>query len=295
MGRDRSRKLARVAPAALGIVRMRELPLLPFVLWMTGCLQIGTDSTNGSGGSTAPAAPAPGTSTAAAAPSGTNCAQDPTTQAILCEQIDTCPGVDVEPGAFPNCGFRVYGAAALDSRVRLRHLPLSGGRPDDVRTSPSASRRANVAHRLPAAGGGSVCRFRVPRCGRQHVRHGLPRRMRRSSDLPSTLRVLTGDSGEPTGEITISSFSAKSMLATQVRQKDSVFYFAAYPAEDLLDRVRFISASTRRVSGASPPKRWTRATRSLASSARSSGPTPRFSASCHGRKSAQSRISTRRR
>ncbi len=31
------------------------------------------------------------------------------------------------------------------------------------------------------------------------------------------------------------------MLATQVRQKDSVFYFVAYPAEDLLDRVRFIS------------------------------------------------------
>src|SRR6516162_3456900 len=31
------------------------------------------------------------------------------------------------------------------------------------------------------------------------------------------------------------------MLATQVRQKDSIFYFAAYPAEDLLDRVRFIT------------------------------------------------------
>jgi len=31
------------------------------------------------------------------------------------------------------------------------------------------------------------------------------------------------------------------MLATQVRQKDGVFYFAAYPAEDLLDKVRFIS------------------------------------------------------
>jgi DGQHR domain-containing protein len=31
------------------------------------------------------------------------------------------------------------------------------------------------------------------------------------------------------------------MLATQVRQKDSVFYFAAYRAEDLLDKVRFIS------------------------------------------------------
>jgi DGQHR domain-containing protein len=31
------------------------------------------------------------------------------------------------------------------------------------------------------------------------------------------------------------------MLATQVRQKDSVFYFVAYPAQDLLDKVQFIS------------------------------------------------------
>ncbi|CDM64088.1 DGQHR domain-containing protein [Pyrinomonas methylaliphatogenes] len=31
------------------------------------------------------------------------------------------------------------------------------------------------------------------------------------------------------------------MLATQIRQKDAVFYFVAYPAEDLLRKVRFIS------------------------------------------------------
>jgi DGQHR domain-containing protein len=31
------------------------------------------------------------------------------------------------------------------------------------------------------------------------------------------------------------------MLATQIRQKDSVFYFVAFPAEDVLARVRFIS------------------------------------------------------
>jgi DGQHR domain-containing protein len=31
------------------------------------------------------------------------------------------------------------------------------------------------------------------------------------------------------------------MLATQIRQKDSVFYFVSYPVEDLLDKVRFIS------------------------------------------------------
>jgi len=31
------------------------------------------------------------------------------------------------------------------------------------------------------------------------------------------------------------------VLATQIRQKDSVFYFCAYPSDDLLDKVRFIS------------------------------------------------------
>src|SRR3989442_1616713 len=31
------------------------------------------------------------------------------------------------------------------------------------------------------------------------------------------------------------------MLATQIRQKDAIFYFVAYPSEDLLTRVRFIS------------------------------------------------------
>ncbi len=31
------------------------------------------------------------------------------------------------------------------------------------------------------------------------------------------------------------------MLATQVRQKDGVFYFVAYPTEDLLEKVQFIS------------------------------------------------------
>src|ERR1043165_2951654 len=31
------------------------------------------------------------------------------------------------------------------------------------------------------------------------------------------------------------------MMATQIRQKDAVFYFVAYPSEDLLNKVRFIS------------------------------------------------------
>src|ERR1700757_2850984 len=31
------------------------------------------------------------------------------------------------------------------------------------------------------------------------------------------------------------------MIATQIRQKDAVFYFAAYPSEELLTKIRFIS------------------------------------------------------
>src|SRR5262245_54358020 len=31
------------------------------------------------------------------------------------------------------------------------------------------------------------------------------------------------------------------MIATQIRQKDAVFYFSAYPSVDLISRVRFIS------------------------------------------------------
>jgi len=31
------------------------------------------------------------------------------------------------------------------------------------------------------------------------------------------------------------------MIATQVRQKDAVFYFASYPSEKLLTKLRFIS------------------------------------------------------
>ena len=31
------------------------------------------------------------------------------------------------------------------------------------------------------------------------------------------------------------------MLATQIRQKDGIFYFVSYPAKELLSKVRFIS------------------------------------------------------
>ena len=53
----------------------------------------------------------------------------------------------------------------------------------------------------------------------------------------------TGDSGHRLrAEITIPRLLVDwACSPRKFRQKDSVFYFAAYPAEDLLDRVRFIS------------------------------------------------------
>ena len=34
---------------------------------------------------------------------------------------------------------------------------------------------------------------------------------------------------------------SSAVLATQIRQKEGLFYFVAFPAEDVLERVRFIS------------------------------------------------------
>jgi DGQHR domain-containing protein len=44
------------------------------------------------------------------------------------------------------------------------------------------------------------------------------------------------------------------MIATQIRQKDAVFYFASYPSEKLLDQVRFISRYYDEEGGAIAPE-----------------------------------------
>ena len=43
------------------------------------------------------------------------------------------------------------------------------------------------------------------------------------------------------GSRSYSTQSLPAMIATQVRQKDAVFYFASYPSEKLLTKLRFIS------------------------------------------------------
>lgn len=57
------------------------------------------------------------------------------------------------------------------------------------------------------------------------------------SALPfNCIRLRDGRADQSTGRLTNST-----MIATQIRQKDAVFYFASFPSEYLLQKVRFIS------------------------------------------------------
>ena len=78
---------------------------------LAACLQVstGTGVGPGSGGG---AAATPGGGDAGTG--GKNCQQDPQAGVILCEQIDLCPDVSVDPAAFPNCGFELHAGAILD-------------------------------------------------------------------------------------------------------------------------------------------------------------------------------------
>jgi hypothetical protein len=86
---------------------------------LTACLQLstgGTDagtsvaySSSSGAASTASSSGAGGTAT-----SGTGCVTDPQSGITLCELISNCPGVDVDQGAFPGCGFRLRGPSLYD-------------------------------------------------------------------------------------------------------------------------------------------------------------------------------------
>jgi hypothetical protein len=97
--------------------RMRLLALASVALSLAACADMktstGTDVGAGSG-SSGGGAGAAGGGGADAGPTGMNCFTDGQSQVTLCEQIDTCPGLAVEPGALPNCGFRLHADSTLD-------------------------------------------------------------------------------------------------------------------------------------------------------------------------------------
>ena len=63
----------------------------------------------------------------------------------------------------------------------------------------------------------------------------------RSPGEPSLSSALTVDSPQHLRQPSRNFIRGPAVLATQVRQKDSVYYFVSYPGDDLLDKVQFIS------------------------------------------------------
>jgi hypothetical protein len=69
----------------------------------SGCLQIGTGSGNGGGGGSTPSTPS---DAGADAMKGVACGRDKVTGVELCAGVSGCPGLLVDPEAFPGCGFK---------------------------------------------------------------------------------------------------------------------------------------------------------------------------------------------
>lgn len=100
----------------MGPMQVTRLTLVAslFASLVVGCssgIGLGTDtSSSGGGGSTGTTSTGTSTSTTG----GVSCTTDPQSGVILCEGLASCPGVDVDQGAFPNCGFRLHGPSTLD-------------------------------------------------------------------------------------------------------------------------------------------------------------------------------------
>jgi hypothetical protein len=102
-------------------MRSHHLAMSLLATLLPGCLSLSTtEATDGgaasssSSGSSSGGASSGSSSGGSGATMGTNCTTDPQSGISLCEQIANCPGVDVDPGAFPGCGFRMNASSVYD-------------------------------------------------------------------------------------------------------------------------------------------------------------------------------------
>jgi hypothetical protein len=86
----------------------------PIVACLASCLQVTTASTSPADSGAGAPAPAAQIAAADGGPMGAGCSEDQATQVVLCQSVVACPGVVVDPEAFPDCGFRVRAGAGLD-------------------------------------------------------------------------------------------------------------------------------------------------------------------------------------
>ena len=92
---------------------------LPFpaafcALLLPGCFQMTTGTGTGTDPGAGAAPSDAGGAGQGATPKGLGCGTDPQTGADLCLAVDTCPGLTLDPSAWPACGFRVQGGTLLD-------------------------------------------------------------------------------------------------------------------------------------------------------------------------------------
>src|SRR5579872_5122306 len=96
-----------------------RLPPLRLAVWAlaalasAGCVQLST----GDPTSTSPATGSSGGAVGGVGDgggAGTGCAPDPQTGTVLCAGVAGCPGLTIDPSAWPSCGFRDTGGTTLD-------------------------------------------------------------------------------------------------------------------------------------------------------------------------------------
>jgi hypothetical protein len=101
---------------------MSRLTTLRLAVWAlaafasAGCVQLST------GDPTATGSMSPGSSGGVGGAggvgdgggTGTGCASDPLTSTVLCSGVTGCPGLTIDPSAWPSCGFRETGGTTLD-------------------------------------------------------------------------------------------------------------------------------------------------------------------------------------
>ena len=92
---------------------MRRIVIALVALPAFACLQQVSTGT-GTADPTASTGSTPSSSSGGQVPTGSACVNDPQTQVTLCEATSLCPGVVVDPGALPNCGFQLHAGTVLD-------------------------------------------------------------------------------------------------------------------------------------------------------------------------------------
>jgi hypothetical protein len=90
---------------------MRWFVCLAALVALDGCVNFGLDPSADGGADGGADAAASSSDADLDATSGSNCATDPLSGAVLCAAISLCPQTKVDRDQFPDCGFRIHGDA----------------------------------------------------------------------------------------------------------------------------------------------------------------------------------------